>query len=107
MIKNFEYAKVLDFAGQVNYQEGQVVSKTLAQDEHHSVTLFAFEKGEEISSHESGGDALVVALDGTGEITIDGERHTVKAGESILMPARHPHAIYAPERFKMFLVVIF
>jgi quercetin dioxygenase-like cupin family protein len=107
MIKNFEYAKVLDFAGQVNCQEGQVVSKTLAQNEHHSVTLFAFGKGEEISSHESGGDALLVALEGTGEITVDGKKHTVKAGESILMPARHPHAIYAPEQFKMFLVVIF
>jgi quercetin dioxygenase-like cupin family protein len=106
-IKNFEYAKVLDFAKQVSYQSGQVVSKTLAQDQNHSLTLFAFEKGEEISSHESGGDALVVALDGVGEVTIDGEKHMLKAGESILMPSNHPHAIFAPERFKMFLIVIF
>jgi quercetin dioxygenase-like cupin family protein len=41
---------------------GQIVSKTLAQNDHHSLTLFAFEKGEEISTHESGGDALVMAL---------------------------------------------
>ena len=107
MIKNFKSSEVLLFADQVSYQEGQVVSKTLAQDKHHSLTLFAFEKGEEISTHASGGDALVVALDGVGEVTIDGDKFLLKAGESILMPSSVPHAIYAPERFKMFLVVIF
>ncbi|MDD3057816.1 MAG: cupin domain-containing protein [Sphaerochaeta sp.] len=107
MIKNFKSSEVLLFADQVQYQEGQVVSKTLAQDKHHSLTLFAFEQGEEISTHASGGDALVVALDGVGEVTIDGDKFLLKAGESILMPSSVPHAIYAPERFKMFLVVIF
>ena len=57
---------------QVSYQEGQIVSKTLVQNESVSITLFAFDKGEEISTHESGGDAFVTCLDGTGEITIDG-----------------------------------
>ncbi|MDD3929642.1 MAG: cupin domain-containing protein [Sphaerochaeta sp.] len=107
MIKNFKSSEVLLFADQVQYQEGQVVSKTLAQDKHHSLTLFAFEQGEEISTHASGGDALVVALDGVGEVTIDGDKFLLKAGESILMPSSVPHAIFAPERFKMFLVVIF
>ncbi|NCC13378.1 MAG: cupin domain-containing protein, partial [Spirochaetia bacterium] len=106
MIKNFKSSEVLLFADQVQYQEGQVVSKTLAQDKHHSLTLFAFEQGEEISTHASGGDALVVALDGVGEVTIDGDKFLLKAGESILMPSSVPHAIFAPERFKMFLVVI-
>ncbi|MDT4761908.1 cupin domain-containing protein [Sphaerochaeta sp. PS] len=91
----------------VKYQGGQVVSKTLAQDTSHSLTLFAFEKGEEISSHSSSGDALVIALDGVGQVTIDDQVFTLKAGESILMPANRPHAVFAPERFKMFLVVSF
>ncbi|MGE4584206.1 MAG: cupin domain-containing protein [Sphaerochaeta sp.] len=107
MIKNFKIAEVMTFAEQIQYQTGQVVSKTLAQDTHHSLTLFAFEKGEEISTHASGGDALLIALDGTGEITIDGKVSTIHAGQSILMPSNVAHAIYAPERFKMFLVVIF
>lgn len=94
-------------AGQVAYQPGQIVSKTLAQDKHHSLTLFAFDKGEEISSHDSQGDALVLALDGEGRITIDGKDHALKAGEAVVMPANIPHAVYAPERFKMLLIVIF
>ena len=89
------------------YQPGQVVSKTLAQNDAVSVTLFAFDKGEEISTHESGGDALVLCLDGEGCITVDGVEHILHEGESILMPARHPHAVFGQERFKMLLVVVF
>ncbi|MDD3904538.1 MAG: cupin domain-containing protein [Spirochaetia bacterium] len=107
MIKNFPVSTVLDFADQVSYQEGQVVSKTLAQDKNHSLTVFAFDKGEEISSHASDGDALVIALDGLLEVTIDEQKYMLKSGESILMPAHRPHAVFAPERCKMFLVVIF
>ncbi len=107
MMKNIKAAEIAVFADLVQYQEGQVVSKTLAQDKSHSLTLFAFEKGEEISTHASSGDALVIALDGEGQITIDGKTHLLKSGESILMPANLPHAVFAPQRFKMFLVVSF
>ena len=92
---------------QVAYQEGQVVSRTLAQNEHVSVTLFSFDKGEEISTHESGGDAFVTCLGGVGKVTIDGVEYILHEGDSIVMPAKHPHAVYGEEQFKMLLVVIF
>ena len=72
-----------------------------------SVTLFSFDKDEEISTHESGGDAMVTCLDGVGRIMIDGVEHILHEGESIVMPARHPHAVYGQEQFKMLLVVVF
>ncbi len=91
---------------QVDYQPGQVVSKTLAQNEALSVTLFAFDRGEEISTHKSDGDAFVTCLDGVGRITIDGVEHELTQGQSIVMPAGHPHAVYGKEQFKMLLVVV-
>ena len=106
-MKNIDKSAVLTLKEQVSYQPGQVVSKTLAQNDAVSVTLFAFDKGEEISTHESGGDALVLCLDGEGRITVDGVEHILHEGESILMPARHPHAVSGQERFKMLLVVVF
>lgn len=106
-MKNISKAEVLTLRDQVAYQSGQVVSRTLAQNEHVSVTLFSFDKGEEISIHESGGDAMVTCLDGVGRITIDGVEHILHEGESIVMPARHPHAVYGQEQFKMLLVVVF
>lgn len=106
-MKNISKAEVLTLRDQVAYQSGQVVSRTLAQNEHVSVTLFSFDKGEEISTHESCGDAMVTCLDGVGRITIDGVEHILHEGESIVMPARHPHAVYGQEQFKMLLVVVF
>ena len=106
-IKNINKAEVMALKEQVEYQDGQVVSKTLAQNEHVSVTLFSFDKGEEISTHESGGDAFVTCLDGVGKVTIDGEEYILKEGDPIVMPAKHPHAVYGQEQFKMLLVVIF
>ena len=82
IMKNINKAKVMVLKDQVSYQEGQIVSKTLVQNESVSITLFAFDKGEEISTHESGGDAFVTCLDGTGEITIDGVKYSTKANPS-------------------------
>lgn len=81
------------------------MSKTLAQNPFISVTLFAFDKSEEISTHESGGDAFVTCLDGLGKPPIDGEPHIVHKGESIVMPAKHPHAVFTEEKIKMMLGV--
>ncbi len=106
-MKNISKSEVLVLKDQVSYQEGQVVSKTLAQNPALSITLFSFDKGEEISTHESGGDAFVTCLDGVGKITIDGVEYLLHEGESIVMPAGHPHAVYGQEAFKMLLVVVF
>ncbi len=106
-MKNINMAEVVTLKNEVSYQKGQVVSKTLAQNDAVSITLFAFDKDEEISTHESGGDAFVTCLDGIGRITIDGEEFELHEGESIVMPAKHPHAVYGKEQFKMLLVVVF
>ena len=106
-MKNISAKEVLTLREQVAYQPGQVVSRTLAQNSAVSVTLFSFDKGEEISTHASGGDAFVTCLDGVGRITIDGEEFLLHQGESIVMPAGHPHAVYGQEQCKMLMVVVF
>ncbi|WP_129597845.1 cupin domain-containing protein [Anaerophilus nitritogenes] len=107
LIKNIDFAKVIEMESLVEYQEGRVVSRTLAQGKPLSVTLFAFDQGEEISSHSAGGDALVYILDGEVQITIGEEVFTVKKGETIVMPANIPHALLATQKFKMLLTVVF
>ncbi|NLM52175.1 MAG: cupin domain-containing protein [Firmicutes bacterium] len=106
-LKNIEFSQPLVLESLVAYAEGQVVSRTLSQGKNLSLTLFAFDKGEEISTHASTGDAFVYILDGKAEITIGDERFLLSKGESIVMPANIPHALLAVERFKMLLTVIF
>ena len=106
-IRNIEHEKVLKLADEIAVQPGQIVSKTLAQNDAVSVTLFAFSKGEEIGTHDSTGDAFVHVLEGTGRYTVGGTEHIVRAGEALVMPAKIPHAVYAVEDFKWILTVVF
>lgn len=107
MYKNIEKKKKLNLKDQVSYQSGQVVSKTLVQNEVVSITLFSFDKGEEISTHKSGGDAMVTVLEGKGRLTVGDEIFFLEAGETLIMPKDIPHAVYASEKFKMLLIVSF
>lgn len=107
LIKNIEKSQVLKLKDQVNFQDGQIVSKTLVQNDAVSLTLFAFEKDEEISTHQSEGDAMVTVLEGKGKFTVGGVEHIVSEGETLIMPSKVPHAVYGKERFKWLLTCIF
>ncbi|MCF2682649.1 cupin domain-containing protein [Faecalicatena contorta] len=107
MYKNIEKQEKLILKDQVDYLDGQVVSKTLVQNHLVSMTLFSFDKGEEISTHASGGDAMVTVLEGKGRFTVADEVFFLEAGETLIMPKGIPHAVYGEERFKMQLVVSF
>ena len=90
----------------VQYGDGAVVSRTLVQRGVGTVTVFAFDQGQGLSEHSTPFDALVQILEGKAIITIGGKPIEVSAGESLLMPADIPHALDAPERYKMLLTMI-
>ena len=96
-------AKVADL---VDYQTGSIVSRQILKKDKGNVTLFAFDEGEALSEHTSPFDALVQVLDGQCEVIIAGQTHLLQAGDMILMPANHPHAVKAPKPFKMLLTMI-
>ena len=66
MFKNIDKQAKLCLKDLVDYRDGQIVSRTLVQNNLVSMTLFSFDKGEEISTHAAGGDAMVTVLEGTG-----------------------------------------
>ena len=107
ILKNISLEEALELKELVSYQDGQIVSRTLVQNAAVSITLFAFDTGEEISAHESKGDALVTILDGSGVITVDNKEYALTAGQSIVMPAGIPHAVRAASPCKMQLGVVF
>ncbi len=98
--------QVVNLAGMVAYQPDSVVSRTIVDSRAGTVTLFAFDRGQGLSEHTAPFDALVYIIDGDAGVTISGEHFHLKAGEAIVMPANHPHALEAASRFKMMLVMI-
>ncbi len=107
IIKNMDAERILNLKDEIHVMKGQVVSKTLVQNKAMNMTLFAFDKDEEISSHKSDGDAFVQVLEGRGKYTVDGKEYILEAGDSLIMPAGKPHAIYSVEAFKWLLTVVF
>jgi len=99
-------SKAVGLAALVNYQAGAVVSKTVIAKKAGTVTVFAFDRGQGLSTHSAPFDALVQILDGEARITIAGKGMNVKKGEMIIMPADKPHALKANKRFKMMLVMV-
>ena len=90
----------------VSYQDGSVVSRTLINQKTGTVTLFAFDAGQELSEHTAPYDALVEVFDGETEITVSGRPFHLRAGDMIIMPANQPHAVKALAKFKMMLTMI-
>lgn len=97
---------ILNFIQAIEIQTGGIVSKQIIKQETGNVTLFAFDKDQQLSEHTAPFDALVNILSGTASITINSEKHQLKTGEAVIMPANIPHALYATEPFRMLLTMI-
>lgn len=99
-------SEILHLAELVTYQNGSVVSRQITKADAGNVTLFAFDKDQELSEHTAPFDALVHILDGRAEIKISGKAFDLETGEAIIMPANEPHALTAITPFKMLLTMI-
>ena len=99
-------SEIVQIAALVSYQDGSVVSRQITKADAGNVTLFAFDKDQELREHTAPFDALVHVLDGNAEIKISGTSFNLEAGDAIIMPANEPHALKATTQFKMLLTMI-
>ena len=98
-------SEALKLAELVAVGDGAVVSRTLAKGKSGTLTLFAFDAGQELSEHSAPFDAYVQVLMGEVAITIDGNPVEASEGDVVLMPANIPHGLKALTPFKMLLVM--
>jgi len=107
MINNeFEKSKVFQFNNEVAYAQGAVISKIILKKPTGNVTLFSFDKGQQLSEHTAPFDAMIQVIDGQAEIIIDKKAYILNQWDTIIMPAHIPHAVNALEQFKMVLTMI-
>jgi len=102
----FERSKVFSFNESIEYSDGGIVSKTVLKKQTGNISLFSFAKGEALSEHTAPFDAMIMVVDGRGEVIIGGKSFILNAGETIIMPANITHAVNAVEKFKMVLTMI-
>jgi quercetin dioxygenase-like cupin family protein len=90
----------------IDYQADSVVSKTVIDKASGTLTLFAFDEGQELKEHTELYDTVVYIFDGEAEITIDGKSMNMVEGDMVIIPANQPHTLRAVKPFKMILVMI-
>ncbi len=104
--KTFNTAEVYKLKDMIDYSEGSTVSKIITRNEKGNLTLFAFDKGQNLSEHSAPFDAFIQVLEGSGTITINKKPYKVEDGQLIILPANIPHAVEADEKFKILLTMI-
>ncbi len=104
--ENILKGHVVNISALLTYHAGAVVSRTIMKTDKGTVTLFAFDAGDGLSEHTTPFDALVLCLEGEGEVTIAGKKFEVSSGDMLIMPKGEPHAVRATSRFKMLLVML-
>lgn len=102
----FNKSETYKLAESIDYAKGAIVSKIIAKNDAGNLTLFAFDKGQNLSEHTAPFDAIIQIVEGEALVQIDGKPNDVSAGEFIIMPANIPHAVDAKEKFKMLLIML-
>ena len=72
-----------------------IVSRTIVQTPELRTVLFAFDAGQELTSHTSRRRALVQVLSGACDFFFSGAWHRLESGALLHMPPGHPHAVRA------------
>ena len=105
-MSHFEHSSIINFKTGIDYADNGIVSKRVMEKPAGNLTLFAFDKDQKLSEHSAPFDAMVQVLEGTVDIHISKKSYKLNEGETIIMPANIPHAVFATEKFKMLLTMI-
>ena len=98
-----EALRLIDLTGPAS---SGIASRLLAKTAGGSVTLFAFDEGKGLSQHTAPFDGLVLVLDGSLSLTIDGNTVSAAPGTIVRLPANIPHAVDASAPSRMLLIIL-
>lgn len=90
----------------IEYIRNSVVIKTILKKSTGNISVMSFDSGEGLTEKTNPFDAFVQIIEGQSEIVISGISHSLKTGQSIVIPAHAPNMVKPSGRFKMIVTVI-
>ena len=101
-----EYTFIADLAALSDIPDDGIHSRTLHNDHHCKVVLFAFAQGEELSEHTASMPAILQIITGEIRLTLGGDTSPAQAGSWVYMPANLPHSVVAETPAVMLLTLL-
>lgn len=91
---------------EVPIPENGILSRTLFNDDSLKVVAFGFSPGQELSAHTAPMAAMLYFMKGEAELTLGGDKKSVRAGAFVHMPPQMPHGILAKTPVAMLLLML-
>ncbi len=96
---------LLSLTEETHYSPRGIVSRIVFSKPGTGVVLFGFAAGQELTEHTSNSDILIQILSGECDFTVNGNVHSLKAGDFLHIPPCTVHAVKATQRFSMLLTL--
>lgn len=93
----------LSLKDHISYPESGVLSKIIWKNEMCQHSLFCMAANTEISEHTSTRHATVHVLEGTGSLTLSGEKIALAPSVFVFMKANAPHSLVATSNLAFIL----
>lgn len=90
----------------IEYEENEVVSKSIMKKATGSIDAMSFDTGEGLNEKTSPFDTYLQVIDGSAIIEVAGVASKLSKGEGIVIPAHAKSHVEPNGRFKLLLTVI-
>jgi quercetin dioxygenase-like cupin family protein len=99
------YHYIANLAAEVDIPKNGILSRTIYTDEQIKVSIFGFDKGQELSKHTASTAAVVQILQGEATLTLGGDVREVSSGAWARMTPGLEHAVFAKTPLVMLLTL--
>ncbi len=100
------FRMIPDLLAEVSTPEKGILSRTLLNDDHFRVVIFAFDAGQELTAHTAPMAAIIQILQGEAALRLGGETVDARAGTLVHMTPRLEHGIVARTPTVMLLTML-
>lgn len=106
ILRNLPVEKPQSLKDMISIKPHRVVSMALTSSDNLQMTLFAFDKGEDISEESYFGDTLYMCVEGVVIINIQEKEVRLKEGEVFKVSANTLHAVSGADGFKILQITL-
>jgi quercetin dioxygenase-like cupin family protein len=97
----FDHSIAFNVVETLDYIPHSVLVRTIIKKPAGNISAVSVDADETMAESTSPFDTFIHAIDGKGEIVINGIAHSLETGQSIIIPAHSRNTIKATVQFKM------